>query len=523
MRTAVTLPPPIQAPLPIPWNIVAMSILATISLAFPFYTTYIALPRMMVSMRVNLETIQWVLTGFSMAQTLMMPMVGWLSNRFGVRYVYTACLLLTILGSLGCGFAWNAGTLIAWRIVQGLGSGPISPLSTVIMFDTFPPERRGMALGLLSTYWALGALIALPLGGYLIETLSWRAIFFCGIPCGVLSLVMALRALPHDSVEASPRQLDVWGVVAMIGCLVPLLLALSQGQRLGWDATLIRGCWVVAASAAVAFLIREYTCDTPLIDLRLFRNVSFAMTCVVRFLNHIGFNAYSLLIALYLQTTLDYSPLRAGLVVLPSALVVAPASLWIGRLTDRLPPRVMLLSGLGSLATGMALFATVNPWTPTAWIVGLVMLLRVSSEFLFAPLNYTGLRLLPSSATRMGSGILSLMWSIGGTLGNVVTAVALQYRRVIHGYTLGQEWPSELGERGEVLSEIRRLLSEAGYTADSLEIATQEFLQQYLQHEVSIAAYQDCFLLAGVVFLGTMLPTLLIRLGTAPATPDSQR
>lgn len=498
----------------IPWGIIALNLLATISLAFPFYTTYIALPRMMVTMRVNLDTMQWVLTGFSMAQTVMMPMVGWFTNRFGLRNFFVACLGLTIAGSVGCGLAWNVSMLIGWRIVQGLGAGPLSALASVIMFEVFPSEKRGLALGVISANWALGALMALPLGGYLIEALNWRAIFFFGVPCGVVSLILSLRYLSQDT-EPFARELDVWGAVALVTCLVPLLLALSQGQRLGWDATLVRGSFLLSAAAAVGFLARELLCEQPLLDLRLFTNVSFAMTCLVRFLNHIGFNAYNLLIALYLQLTLDYTPLQAGMVILPSAVAVAPASLLIGRLIDRLGPRLLILSGLVMLAAAVRLFSSVNPLTPVTSIIGLVVVLRVSSELMFAPLNYTGLLLLPGESMRAGAGILSLMWSIGGTLGNVITAVALQHRRVIHSMTLGQEPHGTTGERDQALSEIYRLLQDSGYSQNDLQAAAEGFLQHYMHQEVSVASFQDCFLLTAAVYLVALLPALIIRLPKA--------
>jgi MFS family permease len=198
---------------------------------------------------------------------------------------------------------------------------------------------------------------------------------------------------------------------------------------------------------------------------------------------------------------------------------VAPACILIGRLTDRLGSRLMILGGLTALVLSVYLFASVNPWTSAGWIITLVIALRVSSEFLFAPLNYTGMRLLPGSAMRMGAGILSLMWSIGGSLGNASTAVALQHRRVIHSLTLGGELHGDGSEREQALVEVRRLLQDAGYTQDDLESASQGFLQHYMNQEMSVAAFQDCFLLVAGVYLFTLLPAFLIRL---PKTPDLQ-
>jgi EmrB/QacA subfamily drug resistance transporter len=484
---------------------------ATLSLAFPFYSAYVALPRMMVTMSANLDDIQWVFTGFSIAQTVMMPLVGWLSNRLGLRRFFMLCLLGTIVGSIGSGLAWNTTMLISCRILQGMGAGPLAPLSTVIMFDAFPPGRRGLALGINSTNWAIGALIALPLGSYLIETIGWRTIFFCGVPWGLLSLVLAWRALPPGT-EATSKRLDFWGVVTLIGFLVPLLVGLSQGQRQGWDSTMIIGSFALAILSGVAFVCCELCCDEPLVDLRLFTNFPFAMACLVRFLNHIGFNAHSLLIALFLQVVLDYTPLHAGLTVLPSALAVAPASLLIGRLTDRCAPRLIFLSGLAMMALGVYGFTSVNAWTPVVQVMMLVMVVRVGSECLFSPLSYVGMRLLPVEAMRMGSGVLGLMWSVGGSIGNAATAVFLHQRQVIHDVAMGQDYTGELGDRVQVLQDIQHLLQGTGSSTEVVDVnAPDMILQHYLHQEASVAAFQDCFWLTAVVYVLTMLPALLIR------------
>jgi DHA2 family multidrug resistance protein len=510
MKTSIRLAPPQLAAPSSPWAIMLMNFLLTLSLAFPFYSSYVALPRMMVAMRANLDTIQWVLTAFAIAQTVMMPMVGWLSARFGMRSLFMLCLGCTLVGSVGCGLAWDAGSLIGFRILQGLGSGPLAPLSTVILFDAFPPGQRGTALGLNSTNWAIGALLALPVGGYIIETLSWRAIFFCGVPWGLISLALAWRLLPPDS-DARQHRLDVWGVVTLVCFLVPLLFGLSQGQRFGWDAMSIQASFVIASLSIIVFLVHELRHDHPVLELRLLQNFPFAMACLVRFLNHIAFNAYSLLIALFLQTTLDYSPLRAGLTVLPSALAVAPASLLIGRLTDRLESRVIFLSGLAIMATASYLFSAVNTWTSAVWVMTLVVLLRIGSECLFSPLNYAGMQLLPASSRRMGTGMLSLMWSVGGSLGNAATVVVLSYRRTMHHLAASEDRYSDPSEQEHTLRELHTLLREEGHTADNLDAAAHDILHTYLNQETAVAAFQDCFLLTAGIYLLTMLPALYIR------------
>jgi EmrB/QacA subfamily drug resistance transporter len=495
---------------PIPWAILILNFLATLALAFPFYTSYVALPRMMVSMSANLDDIQWVLTAYAIAQTVMMPTVGWLGSRLGNRRLFVLCLLLTTIGSTCSGLAWSTGSLIFFRILQGAGAGPLSPLSMVIMFDAFPADKRGLALGFNTANWAIGALIALPLGGYLIEAVSWRTIFLAGLPLGVVSLVMAWGALPEGKTVRQGR-LDSWGLVTMGLFLVPLLFGLSQGRYQGWDSALIRVSFVVAALSGVAFIVVEMRRTAPLVDLRLFKIFPFALACVVRFLNHIGFNAYSLLVALFLQRTLDYTPLQAGLAVLPAALAVGPAGLTVGRLSDRIEPRIIFLIGLMLMTVGGYLFSSVNAWTRVVWVMTLVVILRVGSECVFSPLNNTSLRLLPTEWVRMGSGLLGLMWGIGGSVGNALTVALPDTRQAVHAMAAGEDHYGSAMERLYVLNEAQHLLQRAGDGAYGLGLKAQAILQQHLMQEAAVAAFQDCFLLTAIVFILAMVPALFIR------------
>jgi DHA2 family multidrug resistance protein len=190
---------------------------------------------------------------------------------------------------------------------------------------------------------------------------------------------------------------------------------------------------------------------------------------------------------------------------------VAPASLLIGRLTDRLEPRLIFLSGLALMAVGSYFFSAVNTWTPAMWVMILIVLLRVGSECLFSPLNYAGMQLLPAPLRRMGTGMLSLMWSVGGSIGNAATVVVLYYRRTMHYYAASADHYGDPSEHEHTLHEIHTLLQEEGHTADNLDAAAQDVLQQYLHQATAVAAFQDCFWLIAGVYLLTMLPALCIR------------
>ncbi|RMF87999.1 MAG: MFS transporter, partial [Nitrospinota bacterium] len=173
-------------------------------------TVNLAIPKMMTSLRADLDTIQWVVTAFMIVQTLLMPMVGWLTSLIGSRNLYLLSLGLFTLSSFLCSLAWSAQSLILFRIVQGIGGGPLQPLSLAILYESFPPQQRGMAVGMFNVATAFGLAIGRIVGGYLIETESWRATFYVSVPFGVIGLLMAFLLIPRLT-DQSRRPIDFLG------------------------------------------------------------------------------------------------------------------------------------------------------------------------------------------------------------------------------------------------------------------------------------------------------------------------
>jgi predicted MFS family arabinose efflux permease len=304
----------------------------------------------------------------------------------------------------------------------------------------------------------LCGILAYTGGGYLIEYLSWRLVFLMSLPLGIPSLLLARRFLPSGG-EDNRRSLDVWGLLTMVGFLVPLLLALNHGPRQGWDATFTRVCFGIAAPALLAFVVLELTRKEPFVDLRLFKIFSFSMASVVRFLHSTGLHTYVFLVSLLVQHMLGYTALHAGLMMLPGAVVMGVAGLLVGRLADSREPRVILAVGLASLALVGYVFSFVTPLTTTACLVLLLVWMRVSIECIFPPLNVAALRTLPEAHVAMGSGVLHVIMGIGAAVGTAGTASLLGY------------WTHLSGE---------------------------------------LAAFQRIFLLIALLYLATIVPALLM-------------
>ena len=262
---------------------------------------------------------------YVIAGAMLVPAVGWLGNRLGNRTLYLLALAVFVTGSALCALAWSGPSLIAFRMMQGLGGGPIPPMTMLFLSSVFPPAQRGRAMGLFGMGQTAGPILGTVLGGYLTEYLSWRMVFLLNVVPGLVCVVLVL--LVPNVREAAQQAFDLAGLLTLGIGLVSLLVALSWGQQEGWDAPLIQRLLLLAGAAFVAFLACELLTDAPLVDLRLYRNVTFSAVSGVMLLYFMVFTASTFWVIL-MQRLLDYTPSQAGLVLLPGSLVLSLSFHW---------------------------------------------------------------------------------------------------------------------------------------------------------------------------------------------------
>jgi len=471
----------------------------------------IALPQIMTVYGLNLDQAQWIVTAYVIAGAILVPAVGWLGNRLGNRTLYLLSLIVFVSASALCAFAWSGSSLIAFRVLQGLGGGPISPMTMMFLNNTFPPEKRGMAMGLFGMAQTSGPILGTVIGGYLTEYLSWRMVFFISFAPGLLCLVLVLLVLPNLR-ETSKPSFDFIGLLTMGVFLVSLIVALTQGQRLGWDSPLIQRLLVFAVVSLTVFIIYELRVKEPLVDLRLYGNVTFSAVSILMLLFFMNFTSSTFLQVILVQRVLDYTPAQAGFALLPGSLVLAASFPIAGRLSDKFDRRFIMLSALAIFAVASYLFTFISLDRPLSWIIWMVVLRYSCGGFVYAPMTSAALAHLPAERVRMGSGLLNLMQNgLGNTLGLAMVTTMLQRRLTYHQSLLGQEQVvSSLGW-AEILAPVRELVQRAGALGQLGEEQVLGLLHRHFGQQATVAAYQDCFMLAVLICLMSMPIVLLVR------------
>jgi DHA2 family multidrug resistance protein len=405
--------------------------LGALTVALNIGVLNIAIPTIMSSLGSDLDRIQWVQTAYQLAQVVMVPAIGWLGARLGTQRLFILATFMFIAGSSLSGLAWNVESLIFFRALQGIGGGPIMPLGMTILHSTFPPERRGFAMGLYSFSFSFGPAIAPALGGHLIEVLSWRAIFYINVPVGLISAVVVYLTMPPTQ-DQQARPFDAIGVLTMAGFLVLFLLALTEARHYGWQSQTIITLLGIAGVLLVTFIIAELTTNTPFVELRLYKNIPFTMGCLIAFLSTMEFRGTNFLMPIMLQRIYHYTPFQAGLFFLPPALVMGVTSIISGRLADKFQPKILLTIGLLALTYASLTFCTIDAWTTGGVLLSLLILRRTAQAFCNSPLTLSTLRNVPENQVRMATGLFSLHRNLAGAVGVALSATRLPAREDVH-------------------------------------------------------------------------------------------
>ncbi len=322
------------------WLITFTVMMATIMAAIDVSIVNVALPYMRGNLGASVEEITWVATGYLLSNVIVMPIIAMLTSRFGRRRFYLFSILLFTCTSMLCGVAWSFSSLVAFRTLQGIGGGAIIPISQAILRESFPPEDQGKIIGIYGLGVILGPAFGPTLGGWLTDTYSWRWIFFINVPVGVVTVYLISRFI-HDPhyLEREKGRIDGPGLAFLVVGLGSLQLMLEKGQQWDWfGSRLIVALTVLAAAGIILFVVRELTTGKPAVELRLFKDVNFAVGTFLGGIFGIALYGSLFLLPLFLQEILRYTALDSGLTLMPRSLAMAATMPLAGRLYNRPGP-----------------------------------------------------------------------------------------------------------------------------------------------------------------------------------------
>ncbi|WP_211840713.1 DHA2 family efflux MFS transporter permease subunit [Saccharopolyspora hirsuta] len=375
-----------------------------------------------------LSTVQWVMTGYLLAVSVVMPISGWVSERFGAKRTWLFSVAVFVGGSALCGLAWSAPALIAFRVVQGIGGGMMQPVGQAMVAQAAGPSRMGRVMAVTSVPVMFAPVLGPVLGGLIVQGLDWRWMFLVNLPIGAAVLLVAVRWLPSIGARTPQNRLDLRGLVLISPGLAALVYGFTAaGEAGGFTAPGTLAPLLLGAALLVAYAVHALRgAEVPLIDLRFFARRGFAAATGNSFL--LGASLYSsmLLIPLYYQQVQQVSALAAGLLLAPQAFGTAITTYLAGRLTDRLGPRPLLLTGIGAALAGTLAFTQLAAGPP-GWLLTASLVLRgIGMGLTMAPGMTAVYRSVARHEAPRAASALNVLNRVGGSLGTALLVVVLQ-------------------------------------------------------------------------------------------------
>ncbi len=491
-------------PLINPWIIAITVMLSTFLEVLDTSIVNVSLPHIAGSLSATVSEATWVLTSYLVANAIVLPITGWLANQFGrKRLLITAVTGFTIASAL-CGLAPTLPALVLFRVLQGAFGGSLQPISQAVLLETFPPEQRGKAMG----FWGLGIVVAPilgpTLGGYLTDSLSWRWVFYINLPIGILAVVMTyLFLFDPPYIQRSTGKVDYWGLGMLAVGIAALQIMLDKGQELDWFGShFILALAVIAVIGLVAFVIWELVIEHPIVNLRVFKNRTYATGVLL--MTVLGFVLYGSLVLLpiFLQTLLGYTALAAGIWTSPrgiGSLIFMPiCGILLGRRWDA---RGLLTFGVVTGSLALYAFArfdlTVSPWNIfwPQFIQGMGM------AFVFVPLTTVTMDPIPNAEMGNATSLFNLMRNIGGSIGIAFTSAQLAQREQFHQERLASNLTPTRPAVRQMLAAARAHFMSHGaswYTAGQQALAS---LYGTLRQQAALLSFVDEFWLLATVFM----------------------
>lgn len=471
----------------------------------------VALPSIQDSFDADLAALEWTINAYTLALAVLLVVGGRLGDIFGRRRVFLIGVTVFALSSAAIGLAPSDLALVLGRVAQGVGAALMMPATLSIVTNAFPPHERGRALGTWAGVSALALAIGPVVGGFLTEEVSWRAIFFLNLPVAAAAIAITLFSTHESRDETVGRQLDYPGIVTLTVGLTGLVLALIEGNRWGWGSARIVGLLALAVVALAAFVAIELRSRAPMVDFGFFRSRQFVGTVTVGFIVSFGMMAVFFFTALYMQNVLGYSALQAGVRFLPMTLVLIVMGPLAGRLTDRIGPKPLLVSGMLIVGVSQIWQSFLDSGTGYGFLLPSFILLGVGIGLVMSPMTTAAMNAVDRTKAGVASGVLSMSRMVGSSFGVAVFgavvagvgAAALDERLPGVGQATRDRLAETLGGGG---------VSDAGAPPRIVEAT----------HEAFISAFGTGMRISGIVAIAGALAAWLLISNARPERPGAE-
>ena len=497
------------------WLITASIMIPTMIEILDTSVANVALNHIQGSLSAGQEEVTWVLTSYLVANAVVIPMSGWIARFMGRKRYLLASLVVFTLSSMLCGAATSLWQIVLFRIVQGIGGGGLQPMSLAILMETFPPRQRGLAMGIFGMGIVVGPILGPLLGGYFTDNFSWRWIFYINLPIGILALFMIYSFIfdpPYQQLREKGEKVDYIGLTLLCLGLGSLQMVLDKGQLEDWfNSDFIVLFSVVGVASIVFFVFWELRQENPVLDLRIFKDASFATGNAVLFVGFFSFFGSIVLLPIYLQTLLGYTAYDAGLVLGPAGAISIVILPLVGKATERIDSRFLLGTGLLISAYALYYMSGFNLQIDFETAVMSRVIQGLGMPFFFVSLSFVTMAYVPKERMNNASAIFNLLRNMGGSFGVAFVTTVLARRAQFHQHRLVDHLTPYDPRLSIPFNDLKDYLStKLGTFGDQTQIAGA-VIYRGLQREAASLAFNDAFFMQALLFLGLLGLLWIIR------------
>ncbi len=504
-----------------PWIIAVTVMLATFMEVLDTSVANVALPHIAGNLSASNDEATWVLTSYLVANAIVLPMGGWFAMLLGRKRFYMICVALFTVSSVLCGIAPTLGTLIFFRVLQGIGGGALQPMSQAILVENFPREKQGMAMAVYGMGVVVAPVIGPTLGGWLTDNFSWRWIFLINIPVGILSLVLTSFLIfdPPYLLRRGFRdglKIDYTGLSLLALGLGSLEVVLDEGQKEDWFSShFILTFAAITIFCLIAVVFWELRQKQPIIDFHILKERNFTLATLSMLV--LGFVLYgsTTLLPMLLQTLLGYTSLLSGLVLSPGGLVICVLMPLVGVLLRRFQARWLVVFGVMVSVAGLVTMSKFNLYIDYQSAAWARMTQSAGLAFLFVPISATAFTFIPREKMNYATGLYNLARNIGGSSGIATVTTMLARRAQFHSQVLVAHLTPYSPAYREAMGRTTMLLQAHGSSAPDAGNQAQALLYGSMLRQSNMLAFSDAFWVMAMLFLA-IIPLMLLMKKSGP-------
>lgn len=482
------------------WLIALSVVLPTLIEIIDTSVVNVSLGHIRGSLSAGLDEATWAITAYLVSNAIIIPITGWLSRMFGrKRYLLFSVGLFTF-SSFMCGASTTLNGLIFFRILQGMGGGALQPISQAVLLETFPPAQHGMAMAIFGIGVMFGPIVGPIMGGWITDNWSWNWIFYVNIPIGMVSMIMILLFIQDPPYLKRVRsRVDYIGLSLITIGLGCLQIVLDKGQREDWfSSAFIMRLSIVAVTALVLFVIAELKAEEPVVNLRAFKNISFASGNLIQFSAFFVLFGSIVLIPMYLQQLMGYNAMLAGLALAPGGIATLFSMPTAGKLVNRVNPKWILVCGIIISAVSTFMMAQFNLLVDFDTVAWARIIMGIGMGLIFVPLVNLTLSSVRKEEMGNATSIFNLLRNLGGSFGVAFVTTLLARRAQFHQARLSEGLnPFDLGYRLGA-EKVMGVLHSKGIAAAS---AKNGLIMHRLAQESGMSAYSDAFFISTLILL----------------------